>query len=67
MLMFGMASIIGRLDEMIGKKSEEMNVPKSLFENIDYEDDGKWKCFNCNRKNNAEVEVCECGRKREDN
>lgn len=68
MLMIGMGEVLERLDVISGRKLDKgRNVPDSLFEKIEYKHDGKWKCFNCNRKNSLNVEVCECGRKREEN
>ena len=68
MLMIGMGEVLERLDVISGRKLDKgRNVPDSLFENMEYKYEGKWKCFNCGKKNNLDVEVCECGRKREEN
>ena len=71
-LMYVPAGIVmigmGRIIELLEKNEEKQNATfPSLLSEGELKGDGKWKCFNCNRKNGADVEVCECGRKREDN
>jgi hypothetical protein len=65
LILIGVGELLERID--VHGKMSVSNVPDSILGEAGIKKDGTWKCYSCGRKNGPTIDICGCGKARDEN